>query len=199
MIEVPHGVIKNGEEPEVGDFHPACAISVVVEYEQKCYRRFKPEQDGVAEAVDTTDTTAIVDPNLWYPKVLDYERMNTLPSFISFVAGVGFELRHGKYIIDYGSAVKFDKSVALRYDIKLQYSDDGITWVDYPYSEAGDAVLYGQGISTVEASRTVTLEVPYQTTKQIRIVEMISDDSYVVSTGGAGYMVVERCDKGLKF
>lgn len=183
---------------EVGEFNPPCAITVALWYTPECDIRVTPEGDGVAEAVDTTGTTPVVAGATWYVRTLDFERNNTIPSFATFIdAEDAYELKWGMYIIAYQSGIDFDKSVNVRYDIKLQHNINGGGWVDLPQSGAYDFNLSGDD-GTVAAGRTITYRVNQGDTVKIRMIEKISDDTSLQNASGGAGIVIERIANGSK-
>lgn len=176
---------------------PACGINVVVEYERACDIHFLPEGDGVAEAMDTTGTTDVVNGATWYTRTLDTERNNTLGGFAVFDASdSSYELAFGVYKIWYESGISFDQSIALDYDVKLQENVDGTGWVDITQSGSSDYTLAGNN-GNVTAGRMITYKVPHGSTAKIRIQEKISQDTSI-QTGSAGAgIVIERVANGI--
>ena len=197
--EVPAGVRSvedANDEEKCGEFIPACAISVVVEYEQDCDARLRREGDGVLEAMDTTGTTAVNTGAVWFTRKLDSVRNNTLPSKMVFnPSESSVDLKPGIYKVWYESGIKFDQSVSLEYSVKLQENTNGAGWVDIPQSGSADFVLAGDK-GNVTAGRMITYKVNPGDHISIRIQEMISKDTSI-ETGAAGAaIVVERVVNG---
>ncbi len=176
----------------VGEFKPACEISAVIEYEQDCDERFKREGDGVIEAIDTTGTTDVNVGATWFTRTLDTVRNNTLPAYMHFSdLEDAIKLKEGTYKIWYESGIKFDQSVALDYEVKLQESINGGLWQDIPQSGSTDFVLAGDN-GNVTAGRMITYKVDRGNIAKIRIQEKISQDTSI-ETGSAGAgIVIER-------
>jgi len=205
--EVPGGCrtpedIDNARIPdEEGRFpfkwKPACSINVVVEYERDCDIHFLPEGDGVAEAIDTTGTTSVVNGATWYTRSLDTERNNTLGGFAVFdPIESTYELGFGVYKIWYESGIEFDQSVNVAYNVKLQENVDGAGWVDIVQSGNVDFILAGDE-GNVSAGRMITYRIPHGSSVKIRIQEKITQDTSIQNaTGGAG-IVIERVANGI--
>lgn len=183
--------------PEVGEWKPASCITVTLEIEPKCRVHFLPEGDGVAEAIDTTGSTAVVTGATWYTRTLDTERNNTLGGFATFIDSEdAYELGFGVYKIWYESGIEFDQSVNVAYNVKLQENVDGAGWIDIPQSGNVDFILAGDE-GNVSAGRMITYKVPHGSTAKIRIQEKITQDTSIQNATGGSGIVVERVANGI--
>ena len=175
----------------------ACQVEATVWFTPKCKIKLISEGDGVAEAMDTTGSTDVVNGATWYTRTLDAERNNTMPYFADFIdTEDAYELRWGIYKITYESGIKFDQSTALEYKVKLQENIDGAGWVDIPYSNNIDYVLAGDD-GNVSAGRTITYKVDRHSKSKIRIQEFITQDTSIQAAAGGAGIVIERVSNGI--
>jgi len=189
VISSAAGVQSHDDNSDIpGEWSPAGCITVSLWLEPKCTTKPHLEGDGIFE-VYLSDLGTVTIPTTWSIVNMDVERINTIPSFVSW-DGTKATLKSGVYKLDYAMTIETQTSTSLNFKGKLV-----IDGTDYPSSFSASHILAGSG-GDVSLAQGVTLIVPHGQTMDIEVQAIVDVDSSTNGNADAN-LVIQRIANGL--